>query len=647
MKFTRYLIFLIFSLPWYGKAQQQDPGKDYKDSLSYILTQQKADSVKARISFLLSDEWSYTDTLKAKQFLENGRKFSGGNKYLKALYHFYQGQLFFDIDRPRAKRSFLKADSLLLPFVNAEAYYFRARAWHNYGAMCQIEDNNYEAMLSALTDKAIPLAIKSGNKEYIAQNYADIGLIFSNNLQYDKAKFYYDKSLILLSKAKKAGSNKVYIYIDAIRNLLYMNNLGEAKKLLNKLRPMIVPGLESEIGFLEMEGLYFIESKQYQSAINSLNKALADANKLKKPNLGEKILFQKYRAYTGMGRYDKAKEILLALIKNPILKSNNNRLLQYYELAGTYARLGDMQSAYKWQKEYSSLMDSTGKSQLNREINALEIKFRNAESQRKIAELNTANTKAALDAKNSRLINWLLGSASLFLLVFAASIYFFYRSYQRSSAQKAQIEITEAMIKAQNKERSRIARDLHDGLGGMLTTIKRNVEDYAHENKNSDHIKLNTMVSQLNGSIKELRQIAHNMMPEMLLKLGLEASLKDLCVMLTTKSLHVDFHCLGIQNTILVDEQITIYRIIQELLTNTVKHADATHVLLQCAQHEKVFFITIEDDGKGFDTDVLTQMQGIGLSNIKNRVAYLHGNVEFLSREHQGTSINIELNVTA
>lgn len=646
MKPIRYLIYLIFSLPWQGNAQQQYPRKDYKDSLSYILTQQIADSTKARVSFLLSDEWSYTDTVKAKQFLEHGRKFAGGNKYLKALYHFYSGQLFFDIDMPKAKRSFLKADSLLLPFVNAEAYYFRARAWHNYGALCQIEDNNYKAMLSALTDKAIPLAIKSGNKEYLAQNYADIGLIFSNNLQYDKAKTYYDKALALLSQTKEAGPNKVYIYIDAIRNLLFMNKLKEAKKLIDKVSPMIVPGLESEVGLFEMEGLYFIESKQYQNAINSLRKALAAANKLEKPNLSEKILFQKYRAYTGMGRYDKAKEILLALIKHPILKSSNNRLLQYYELAGTYARLGDMKSAYKWQKEYSSLLDSTGKSQLNKEINDLELKYKTVEKEKEITVLKAKNEQARLSTKNSQLLNWLLGAVSLFLLALSILISFFYRNYKRLSAQKVQIGITKAMIQVQEEERTRVARDLHDGLGGMLTTVKLNLEDYTHENKNAGNTELHNIISQLNGSVTELRRIAHNMMPEMLLKLGLEASLKDLCKLLTAKSLHADFQCLGIQNTIRVEEQITIYRIIQELLTNIVKHADAENVLLQCAQHGAVFFITIEDDGKGFDADVLTQMDGIGLNNIKNRVAYLHGNIEVLSREQQGTSINIELNVT-
>jgi len=645
MKLIFYFNFLSLVLTFYGHAQQH-PDKVYKDSLTHILELKTTDSIKARAGFLLSDQWSYTDTLKAKEFLELGRRFSGKNNYLQALYAFYSGQFYFDTNTRKAKRAFLKADSLLAPFTNPEAYYFRARAWHNYGAMCQIEDNDYKVMLAALTNKAVPFAIKSGNKEYLAQNYADIGLVFSNNLQYDKAKAYYDKALLLLSQTKEIGqNNNVYIHLDAIRNLLFMGKLSDAKKLIDKISPMIAPGLESEIAFLEQQGIYFIESEQFQKAINSLDKALAAAKEQQRPNLAEKILFQKYRAYKGMSKYDDAKDILLSLINNPILKSRNNRLTEYYELAETYAKLGNMRSAYKWQKEYGALLDSISKSQLQEEINKLEIKFHNVENQKKISELNAANTKAILTVKNGRLINWLLGAVSIFLLSTALIILFFYKSYKKSAAQQTQIGITKAMIQAQEEERTRIARDLHDGLGGMLTTVKLNLEDFAEGNTNNSDIALQNIINQLNGSLKELRRIARNMMPEMLLNIGLEASLKDMCALFTTKSLQIDFQCLGIQNTIRMETKITIYRIIQELLTNIVKHADAKNVLLQCAQQGQAFFITIEDDGKGFDADMLTQIEGIGLSNIKNRVAYLNGTIEILTKDQQGTSINIELHV--
>lgn len=646
MKLFPYLIFLIFSFPGQGNALQQYSRKDYKDSLTYLLTQQITDSIKARAGFLLADEWSYTDTLKAKQFLEQARKFSGKNKYLQGLYYFYGGQVFFEIDKRQAEKLYLKADSLLGKFETAESYYFRAKAWHNYGA-CRQHDDDSKTMLAVLINKAIPLAIKSGNKEYLATNYADVGLIFMNQWQYDKAATYYDKAISILKLTTQTKPGSTGIYIDAVSNLLYMDNLVDAKKLIEITRPMVKPGTDLEIGFYSNEAIYYRKSKQYAKSLSRLDKALSTANKLENDYLVEGVMFLKYKSLTAMGNYGQAKNVLLHIVNNKTMKFNQNSLMHYDELAQTFVRLGDMKSAYKWQKEYSTLLDSTSKRQLNKEINALEIKFHNSENQKRIGDLNTANIKAKLEAKNTKLLVWLTGSASLFLFATVISILFFYRNDKRSSAQKAQIKLTKAMVKAQDVERTRVARDLHDGLGGMLTMVKLNLEDFAHENRNVAVTGLTEIVSQLSGSVKELRRISHNMMPEMLLQQGLEASLNDLCKLQENKNLHVDFQFLNIQSSMLTEEQITIYRIIQELLANVVKHSGAKNVYLQCAQHGSLFFITIEDDGKGFAVDPLTQVHGIGLNNIRSRVAYLQGKIEFLSAEQQGTSINIELNVTS
>jgi len=168
------------------------------------------------------------------------------------------------------------------------------------------------------------------------------------------------------------------------------------------------------------------------------------------------------------------------------------------------------------------------------------------------------------------------------------------------------------------------------------------------EHYNNNTPELQNIVTQLDNSIGELRRISHNMMPEMLLKLGLKALLRDLCESVASTTLKVDFQYLGIKNNLQAQEQINIYRIVQEAIANATKHAQAQNLLLQCSQNEDVFFITVEDDGKGFDATHLDKVEGIGLSNIKSRVEYLKGKIEILSeRNKRGTSINIELYVTA
>jgi two-component system NarL family sensor kinase len=655
MKLIPYLICLILVLPLYGHAQNYT-GKNYKDSLENILTLNTSDSIKGRACFLLSEEWNYTDTLKAKRFLERGKKLSGKNKYLHALYYFYAAKLSPKNIPGLAAKIYLKAKDELKKFGTKDALSMQSMSWNYYAKSLRFEKDDPETSLDILLNNAVPLALRAGDSLCLGQNYLDIAKNFKNITEYRNAEVYLLKAIETLKGAPGSIPYLASAYHTLSENYSLSGdaykipgNAVKAAAMLDSMKRILMPYPDAVewLDYYAGEGMRLTVAEQPDKSLAIINKGIVLAKKLNQVYPEQRLLLQKFYALYNKKDFLQAKDVALDLSKrHPFMNVASNKAQMFYGLSVTYKELKNVPDAYKWLEKYSSLSDSISSSNLKAKVSALEIKFRNAENKKKIAELNAANTKAAFDAKNSRLINWLLGAVSLFLLVVAILSLFFFRSYKRSSAQKAQIGITKAMIEVQEEERSRVARDLHDGLGGMLTTVKLNLEDFAQEEENTDNIELQNIIKQLNGSVKELRRIAHNMMPEMLLNLGLEASLKDLCELLATKNLHIDFQCLGIQNSIRMEAKITIYRIIQELLTNIVKHANAKNVLLQCAQHGTVFFITIEDDGKGFDTDLLGRMSGIGLSNIKNRVAYLQGKIELLSKNDQGTSINIELNVT-
>ncbi len=112
--------------------------------------------------------------------------------------------------------------------------------------------------------------------------------------------------------------------------------------------------------------------------------------------------------------------------------------------------------------------------------------------------------------------------------------------------------------------------------------------------------QLNEVILQLENSINELRRIARNMMPENLQKAGLEIALRDLCESLLSDETHIEFHAFGLQPAIPLNVQVNIYRIIQELLSNAVRHAHASKIIVQCSQNDDIFFITVEDNGRGF-----------------------------------------------
>jgi len=154
-------------------------------------------------------------------------------------------------------------------------------------------------------------------------------------------------------------------------------------------------------------------------------------------------------------------------------------------------------------------------------------------------------------------------------------------------------------------------------------------------------------IDMLDSSIKEMRRVAHNMMPEALVKFGLDTALKDFCNDINRSgALQVNYQSIGMDRAE-VDQStaITIYRIVQELLNNVMRHAAAKNAIVQVSKTNAVVSVTVEDDGKGFDTTVLNGAKGIGWQNIQSRVEYLKGKLDVRSMAGKGTSVMVELNV--
>jgi len=156
-------------------------------------------------------------------------------------------------------------------------------------------------------------------------------------------------------------------------------------------------------------------------------------------------------------------------------------------------------------------------------------------------------------------------------------------------------------------------------------------------------------IDMLDSSIKEMRRVAHNMMPEILVRYGLDTALKEFCNEIDRSGvIHTSYQSIGMDKVELEQTvSVTIYRIVQELMSNAIKHALAKSALVQLhySGQEKLLAVTVEDDGKGFDTAVLEQSQGIGWSNIRNRVEFLKGKIDIKSAPGKGTSALIEINM--
>lgn len=205
--------------------------------------------------------------------------------------------------------------------------------------------------------------------------------------------------------------------------------------------------------------------------------------------------------------------------------------------------------------------------------------------------------------------------------------------------QEKQLVAAQALLEGETTERKRLARDLHDGLGGILSLTKlrlKELESICVEN-GSDSTRFSQTLSALDMAIIELRRVAHHMMPESLMHLGLKTSIDDFCRAIPG----VSFHYLGSDMRLDAHLEVLIYRCAYELVNNALKHSGATSINVQLIVEEKIISLTVQDNGCGFDPQNI--VLGAGLENIKTRVSAYNGIMNLYSSSGNGTEVSIEI----
>ncbi len=167
--------------------------------------------------------------------------------------------------------------------------------------------------------------------------------------------------------------------------------------------------------------------------------------------------------------------------------------------------------------------------------------------------------------------------------------------------QNSKISTLTALLEGQEQERGRLARDLHDGLGGLLsgTKLQLSILD-THRSENIEE-GISKSISQIDGAVEELRRVAHNLMPDLLMKYGLVAAIEEFALRMSNSALSIHTEFINYSNSISEEKQLLIYRVIQELVNNAIKHAKASEIIIQISEEENILNLTVEDDGKGFD----------------------------------------------
>lgn len=214
-----------------------------------------------------------------------------------------------------------------------------------------------------------------------------------------------------------------------------------------------------------------------------------------------------------------------------------------------------------------------------------------------------------------------------------------------AAKQEQQIISMRSMLEGQEKERARIARDLHDGLGNMLSTVKASVGSLKINFNSNKTAQIYSKASEMiDEACTEVRKIAHEMMPQALDKLGLKKALADLVSKMDNNhDFEANLQVYGKEQILADSTNVMLYRIVQELLNNIVKYAEAKEVIVQITYSDDWLNLTVEDDGKGFDPDKIAPDKGMGLRSIAFRTQYIGGEYEIDSRPNMGTLVSINV----
>ncbi|THU35005.1 histidine kinase [Niastella caeni] len=637
-------------------AQHVVDDRKFPDSLQQVFERSTSLKGKLEALFGLSDYYSTRDTAKALAYARQSIGLSREDAYLSAVAHFYLAGVYFEFDVDRSQQEYMYAEKLLRPFPQKEALIYRSRAWNNYGVIEQRRDNAHE-YLNILINKALPLAQQAGDSTRMALNYHNIGLVLLNLNEYQKALQYFSRAIVIMEAGNTVYADLADAYVLSARATILSGRAKQAFPFLQKAKKILEPNPDSYYWplYYSVEGAYYRYTHSYAQALKSLERGLALAEQMNDVFEKRNLLYEKFNVYKAEKNYTAAKNMLLqGLAMEATFPFSRNKRRLLFDLTEMEKQSGNTEAAYRWLMQYAVLSDSIYEEQTKTEIAALEARFRTAEKEKQILNLEHEKKISARDRKYQFLL--LLAVIAVLSLVAILAIMQLqhrkkkaarreedYRTELERIEKEKQLSNYTALMEGQEQERRRLARDLHDGLGCSLAAIKLGLSRIPAESAQQE-LLLQQVTDQLDASISELRLISRNMMPEALLTLGLPDALKDLCSSVMSAQLRLVYNAYNIDRALPLSTQTMIYRMIQEIIINAVKHANASVIMLQCSQEEDSFFITVEDNGKGFDAGN-HQSDGIGLKNIRNRVDYFNGQLNIESSS-EGTIINIELHVT-
>jgi signal transduction histidine kinase len=496
-----------------------------------------------------------------------------------------------------------------------------ANAYNNMALQYQAMGNMQEAAKSLM--KALDISHRSKDKVNQQKYYTNLGSLFIDLKDYKKAVHYAGKGhelAVSLKDTFKIGRSLINLMVAEILD----EQLDQAEK---HAKEAVLIGEKYKSNDLIMSaycnlGDIYLRKKDYKTGLETLLRALPLL-----PNSPPDYQAYVYQgianAYKYLGQYHEANQYFSKAL-NPgneyLPRAEYSALL----LSGSEIKeaLGDYKEALNLRKQFEILNDSLLNENTQKNLHDLEIQYQTAEK-----ELKLAQQQLEIDRRNK----WIIYASSLVavligLLIFSQKIN---RQKRKTMETLHRSNLLEAQLAGEEEERSRTARELHDGVASILSAAKLQLQPSTPIYSLVDH------------ALQEVRNISHNMAAEVVGSEGLSYAVREFCQRVSHPLLNIEYIQVGELPKMNKGDELLLYRSIQEAVTNIVKHAQASEALVQIASDGTRMTVSIEDNGVGFDPDQLKK-PGIGLKSLASRIHLLDGTYEVVSAPGNGTSVYIE-----
>ncbi len=636
----RYFLIPLLAVFFIHSANAQ-PGNKIIDSLEKLVSTQQ-DSALAKTYNELTWQYRLVDRIRAIEYGNKAIELAKKIHFPASIAQAYNdlGIIYYDEENYDTAIQLYQQAMPIRQQLRDELGI--AKLYNKIGVVYQRE-GKFENAEDA-QQKALAIFKKYNNDFGVSYSLNNIGIINQNMGRYDEAIKYQEESIALKEKIRdKIGLAGSYVNVGNI--YLLQKNFGKAREYYTKGVEISrqLGNKEYLSNALNNLGNFYVQTKEYNNAVQAVDESFQIRQTLGDTKGMVSCLNNKASVFLDEKKFDSAETTLRFALQKGVTAVNCRLEVSqaYLEFAKLYEQQNKATQALDMYKLYANTKDSIYTDGLSKNFASQEVKYKTLEKEKQIQEQQFQITKR----------NYFIWAISGLLLLGGMLGYSSYRRYRLHQQAKLQAEIvkqqdmaTRAVISAEENERKRIAAELHDGVGQMMSAAKMNLSSIESEiafTSEEQKTRFDKVVSLIDESCGEVRTVSHNMMPNALLKAGLALAVREFIDKIDEAVIHISLHSEGLNEKIDSNIETVLYRVIQECVNNVIKHAAAGRLDISLIKDEEGVHAVIEDNGRGFDARNKSNFEGIGLKNIQSRINYLKGTVEWDSAPGKGTVVAI------